>query len=48
LLKVDVQQAEYWDRPSAAMVAEQTLVKILTDETLDLEENAKIKFEDAR
>lgn len=48
LLKVDVQQAEYWDRPSAAMIAEQTLVKVVTDETPALEENEKIKFEHAR
>ena len=48
LLKVTVQQAEYWDRPTAAMVAEQTLVKVVTDETPDLNENEKLKFEHAR
>ena len=47
LLKVDVQQAEYWDRPSAAMVAEQTLVKMVTDEAPDLGKNEKLKFEHA-
>jgi hypothetical protein len=43
-----VQQAEYWDRPSAEMVAEQTLVKVVTDETPDMNENEKLTFEHAR
>jgi general stress protein 26 len=45
LLKVRVQQAEYWDRPSSAMVAAQGLVRALADETPDLGENAKLSFE---
>ncbi len=48
LLRVSVRQAEYWDRPSAAMVAEQSLVKVVTDETPNLEQNEKLNFEHAR
>ena len=45
LLKVRVQQAEYWDRPSSAMIAAQGLVRALADEAPDLGENAKLSFE---
>jgi general stress protein 26 len=45
LLKVRVQQAEYWDRPTSAMVASQGLVRALADETPDPGENEKLTFE---
>jgi general stress protein 26 len=45
LLKVRVEQAEYWDRPTSAMVAAQGLVRAVADETPDLGENEKLKFE---
>ncbi|HEX2115643.1 MAG TPA: pyridoxamine 5'-phosphate oxidase family protein [Alphaproteobacteria bacterium] len=45
LLKVRAQLAEYWDRPSSAMIAAQGLVRALADETPDLGENAKLSFE---
>ena len=48
LLKVRVQQAEYWDRPSSEMVAALGLVRALADETPDLGENAKLSFEHSR
>jgi hypothetical protein len=45
LLKVTVRQAEYWDRPTQQMVADQGLVRALADETPDLGENEKLSFE---
>ena len=45
LLKVKVEQAEYWDRPTSAMVAAQGLVRAVADETPDLGENEKLTFE---
>jgi len=45
LLKLRVEQAEYWDRPTGAMVAAHGLVRAVADETPDLGENAKITFE---
>lgn len=45
LLKVRVQQAEYWDRPTGEMVAAQGLVRAIADETPDLGENEKLFFE---
>jgi len=48
LLKVSVQQAEYWDRPTGEMVAAQGLVRAIADETPDLGENEKLSFEHSR
>lgn len=48
LLRVEVEQAEYWDRPSAEMVGAQGLVKAMADETPDLGENQKVNLEPAR
>jgi general stress protein 26 len=45
LLKVRVQQAEYWDRPTGEMVAAQGLVRAVTDETPELGDNEKLSFE---
>jgi general stress protein 26 len=45
LLKVTVQHAEYWDRPTGEMVAAQGLVRLVADETPDLGENEKLTFE---
>jgi general stress protein 26 len=45
LLKVTVEQAEYWDKPTSAMVAAQGLVRAVADETPDLGENEKLTFE---
>jgi general stress protein 26 len=45
LLKVRVEQAEYWDRPTGEMVAAQGLVRAIADETPDLGENEKLTFE---
>ena len=45
LLKVKVEQAEYWDKPTSAMVAAQGLVRAVADETPDLGENEKLTFE---
>lgn len=48
LLKVTVEQAEYWDRPNAAVVGSQGLVRAIADEVPDLGENEKLSFETAR
>ena len=45
LLKVKVEQAEYWDKPTSAMVAAQGLVRAVADETPDPGENEKLTFE---
>lgn len=45
LLRVKVQQAEYWDRPTGEMVAAHGLVRAIADETPDLGENEKLTFE---
>jgi general stress protein 26 len=45
LLRVNVEQAEYWDRPTNAMVAAQGLVRAIADESPDLGENEKLSFE---
>ncbi len=45
LLKVKVDQAEYWDKPTSAMVAAQGLVRAIADETPDPGENEKLTFE---
>jgi general stress protein 26 len=45
LLKVAVQQAEYWDRPTNDMVASHGLVRAIADEAPDLGENEKLSFE---
>lgn len=45
LLRVKVEQAEYWDRPSSAMVAAHGLVRAVTDEAPELGENEKLTFE---
>jgi general stress protein 26 len=45
LLRVQVEQAEYWDRPTGAMVATHGLVRAVTDEAPDLGENEKLNFE---
>lgn len=44
LLKVTVERAEYWDRPTSEMVAAQGLVRAIADETPDLGENEKLSF----
>ena len=48
LLKVTVEQAEYWDRPTSAVVGSQGLVRAIADETPDLGENEKLSFERSR
>lgn len=48
LLRVDVEEAEYWDRPSRAQVGAFGLVKAIVDETPDLAENRKLTFAGAR
>jgi general stress protein 26 len=45
LLKVKVEQAEYWDKPTSAMVAAHGLVRAVAGETPDLGENEKLSFE---
>lgn len=48
LLRIEVEQAEFWDRPSAETVGGQGLVKAVADETPDLGENKKLDLEHAR
>ena len=46
LLKVTVEQAEYWDRPTSEMVG--GLVRAIAGETPDPGENEKLSFERSR